>query len=72
MTLLTNEDFADCELSLEELDAIAAAGFWSTFERVAGAVIKYGTIGGLLFTLGFLGYVGHAAGPDINNARFTT
>jgi len=34
MTLPTNDDFAHCELSIEELEAIAAGGFWSTLKKV--------------------------------------
>jgi len=29
MALPTNDDFANRELSIEELEAIAAGGFWS-------------------------------------------
>jgi hypothetical protein len=35
MTLPTNDDFADCELSVEELETIAAGGFWSTLGSIA-------------------------------------
>jgi hypothetical protein len=31
MTLPLNDDIANRELSIEELDAIAAAGFWGNF-----------------------------------------
>ena len=37
MTLPTNDDFVNCELSIEELEAIAAGGFWSTLELLKGA-----------------------------------
>jgi len=38
MTLPTNNDFANCELSIEELEAIAAGGFWSTLKHVVSTV----------------------------------
>jgi len=38
MTLPTNDDLADCELSTEELDAIAAGGFWSHIKHAASTV----------------------------------
>jgi len=40
MTLPMNEDFANCELSMEELDAIAAGGFWSTLKHIGGDALK--------------------------------
>ena len=40
MTLPTNDDFANCELSIEELEAIAAGGFWSTLKHIGGDVVK--------------------------------
>ena len=46
MALPTNDDLANCELSLEELETIAARGFWSRFEHIAGEVgIVVGKIG---------------------------
>jgi len=46
MALPTNDDLANCELSLEELETIAAGGFWSRFEHIAGEVgIVVGKIG---------------------------
>jgi hypothetical protein len=38
MALPENDDLVNCELSLEELDAIAAGGFWSTLKHVADEV----------------------------------
>jgi hypothetical protein len=38
MALPTNDDLADCELSAEELDAIAAGGFWSHLRHAASTV----------------------------------
>lgn len=35
---LANCSAASCELSLEELDAVAAGGFWSTLRHVAEEV----------------------------------
>jgi hypothetical protein len=40
MTLPTNDDFASCELSIEELEAIAAGGFWSTLKHIGQDVLK--------------------------------
>jgi hypothetical protein len=48
MALPTNDDFANCELSIEELEAIAAGGFWSTLKHIGHDVAKvagYGLIG---------------------------
>ena len=36
----TNDDFANCELSIEELEAIAAGGFWSTLKHIGQDVLK--------------------------------
>jgi hypothetical protein len=38
MALPTNDDFTNCELSTEELEAIAAGSFWSTVKHIAGEV----------------------------------
>jgi len=38
MALPTNDDFPNCELSIQELDAIAAGGFWSTLKHIASEV----------------------------------
>jgi hypothetical protein len=35
MALPTNDDFANRELSIEELETMAAGGFWSTLETSA-------------------------------------
>ncbi len=44
MALSPNDDFANCELSFEELEAIAAGGFWGSLwhgiETVAHDVYK--------------------------------
>jgi hypothetical protein len=40
MTLPTNDDFANSELSIEELEAIAAGGFWSTLKHIGQDVLK--------------------------------
>jgi hypothetical protein len=40
MALPTNDDFANCELSIEELEAIAAGGFWSTLKHIGQDVLK--------------------------------
>ena len=48
MALPTNDDFANCELSIEELEAIAAGGFWSTLKHIGQDVAKvagYGLVG---------------------------
>jgi hypothetical protein len=39
MTLPTNEDFANRELSIEELDAIAAGSIWGWIKHEAGVVV---------------------------------
>jgi len=43
MTLPTHDEFVNCELSLEELETIAAGGFWSSLE--------HGLIKGVIYTL---------------------
>ncbi|MGZ4789018.1 MAG: hypothetical protein ACXWIS_20730 [Burkholderiales bacterium] len=40
MALPTNDDYANCELSIEELEAIAAGGFWSTLKHIGQDVLK--------------------------------
>jgi len=63
MTPPTNDEFSNCELSAEELEAIAAG--WPHWLKTvvhdvghyAGYAIKYTVIGGMLFSLGFLGGV---------------
>ena len=55
MTLATNNNFANCELSMEELDAIAAGGFWSTLGHIAGDVVT-----GAGYVLKGMAYVGGA------------
>ena len=38
MALPTNDDFANRELSIEELEAIAAGGFWSWIKHEASVI----------------------------------
>jgi hypothetical protein len=40
MALPANDDFANCELSIEELEAIAAGGFWSTLKHIGHDILK--------------------------------
>jgi hypothetical protein len=61
MALPSNEDFANCELSFEELEAIAAGGFWGSLwhgiETVANDVYKVasGPVGGaIVFVAGLI------------------
>lgn len=52
MALPTNDDFPNCELSIEELEAIAAGGFWSTLRHVVsevGHVAYYVGVGVAIF-----------------------
>jgi hypothetical protein len=35
---LPNDEFASCELSIEELETVAAGGFWSTLKHIASDV----------------------------------
>ena len=39
MTLSTNDDFANRELSIEELEAIAAAGLWGWIKHEASVIL---------------------------------
>jgi hypothetical protein len=41
MTLPTNDDFANRELSIEELDAIAAGGLWGWIKHEASAAVHW-------------------------------
>jgi hypothetical protein len=64
MTLPTNDEFANCELSIEELETIAAGGSWSHLKHIAsdvgivagkiglGVAIGLGIFGGVSFVLG--------------------
>jgi len=62
MALPRNDDLANCELSLEELETIAAGGFWSRFEHIAGEVgIVVGKIG---FGLAIFGAFSAASRPS--------
>jgi hypothetical protein len=56
MTLPTNDDFANCELTMDELEAIAAGGFWSTLKHIGGDVLK-----GVGYVVVGAAYVGGAA-----------
>ena len=40
MTLRTNDDFSNCELSIEELEAITAGSFWSTLKHIGQDVAQ--------------------------------
>jgi hypothetical protein len=53
MTVPTNDAFASRELSIEELEMIAAGGFWST--------LKHDLIKGAVYTLEFAAYAGGVA-----------
>ena len=70
MTLPTT-DFANCELSLEELEAIAAGGFWSTLKHIGEDVGKV-LIGvaaiGTAVTMGALLVVGIGSAANTYNA----
>jgi len=39
--MTTNDAFANHELSIEELEAIAAGSFWSTVENIGIDIIKF-------------------------------
>ena len=74
MTLPDNADFANRELSIEELEAIAAGGFWSTVEGIAGDALKglatvavYG--GFALLGLAALTVIGHAGGSSQSSSN---
>jgi hypothetical protein len=41
MILPTNDNFTNRELSIEELEAIAAGGFWKSIEHVGSALLGY-------------------------------
>ena len=64
MTLPTNDELANCELSMGELETIAAGGFWSTLKHVAYDVgIVAGKVGvGIAIGLGIFGGVSAALG----------
>jgi hypothetical protein len=64
MTILANDGLANCELSIEELDTIAAGGFWSTLKHVASDVgIVAGKIGfGVAIGLGIFSGISVALG----------
>jgi hypothetical protein len=64
MALPTDDDLANCELSTEELEAIAAGGFWSSIKHVAhevGHVASYVGVG-LAIGLSIFGGVSAALG----------
>jgi hypothetical protein len=56
MTLPTNDDLSNCELSIEELEAITAGSFWSTLKHIGEDVVK-----GAGYVLIGAAYVGGAA-----------
>ena len=64
MRLPTNDESANRELSIEELEAIAAGGFWSRLEHAASEVgIVAGKIGlGIAIGLSIFGGVSVAVG----------
>jgi hypothetical protein len=45
MTLPTNDDFANRELSIEELETIAAGSFWSWVGHELGTGLHYALVG---------------------------
>jgi hypothetical protein len=47
MTLPTNDDCENCELSIEELEAIAAGGFWSTLKQIGEGALKVAFFAGV-------------------------
>jgi ribose 5-phosphate isomerase RpiB len=61
---LPNDEFVNCELTIEELETIAAGGFWSTLKHIASDVgIVAGKIGvGLAIGLRIFGGVSAALG----------
>jgi hypothetical protein len=54
MALPMNDNFANCELSLEELEAIAAGGFWSTVGHIGISAVKYAAMAVPFFVFGML------------------
>jgi len=64
---LPNDEFMSCELSLEELDAVAAGGFWSSLKHaVTDAAIVVGKIGvGVAIVVGLFGGVCAAVGSPL-------
>jgi hypothetical protein len=46
MTLPTNDDFSNRELSIEELEATAAGGLWSWIKHEASAAVHWIEKGG--------------------------
>ena len=62
MTLPTNDDLANCELSIEELETIAAGGFWSTL----GSIVKFPLA---LFSLDHPSLIGKAATEGFRSIR---
>jgi hypothetical protein len=41
MTLPTNDNFANRELSIDELETIAAGGIWSSIEHAIDTALRY-------------------------------
>ena len=58
MALPTNDDFANCELSLEELETIAAGGLWSSLGHLADRVGSFLDRHILAIAWGFIGVIG--------------
>lgn len=75
MTLPTNDEFATRELSLEELEMIAAGGFWSSFKHDLAAGVYYTlktaayVAGGTAIALGVLVGVDAVATAGMNIAN---
>ena len=61
---LSNDEFVNCELSIEELEMIAGGGFWSSLKHIASDVGHVaGKIGvGVAIGLGIFGGVSLALG----------
>ena len=57
---LRNDEFVNCELTIEELETIAAGGFWSTLRHVGSVVGKIGV--GVAIGLSIFGGVSAALG----------
>jgi hypothetical protein len=70
MALPMNDDFANCELSVEELEAIAAGGFWSSLKHIASEVghVAYYVGWGVAIFGSIFGGIQAAAGVARNGA----
>ena len=75
MTLPTNDEFATRELSLEELEMIAAGGFWSSLKHDLAVGVYYTlktaayVAGGTAIALGVLMGVDAVATAGMNIAN---